>query len=120
MPKKQKRPCRFVGCPKLTDNKSGYCIDHDKPMQKHYNKFTRGYDSKERYGGKWQKIRNRHIRKYPLCELCKRQGKFVAANLVHHVLPIADGGTNDESNLLSLCASCHEKIHKRSCKTNKA
>jgi 5-methylcytosine-specific restriction protein A len=29
-------------------------------------------------------------------------------------LPLADGGTHDESNLQSLCISCHEKIHKRS------
>ena len=117
MPTKPKRPCRFVGCPKLTDNKSGFCNDHEKPMQRHYNKFTRGYDNKERYGGAWQKVRNRHIRQYPLCELCKRQGKYVTANLVHHIKPIADGGTNDENNLMSLCVSCHEKIHRRNKKT---
>ena len=30
---------------------------------------------------------------------------------VHHILPISQGGTHDRSNLMSLCQSCHTKIH---------
>ena len=30
---------------------------------------------------------------------------------VHHILPLSRGGTNDEDNLMSLCKSCHSKIH---------
>ena len=30
---------------------------------------------------------------------------------VHHKLPLAEGGTHDEGNLISLCQSCHARIH---------
>lgn len=40
-------------------------------------------------------------------------GKATVATLVHHRKPLANGDTNDESNLMSLCVSCHERIHKR-------
>ena len=113
MPMKPKRPCRYGGCPKLTDHKSGYCEDHRKMMERHYEKFTRGYDHHKRYDERWRRIRNRYISRHPLCECCQSHGKYKAAQLVHHILPLADGGTHDESNLQSLCISCHEKIHKR-------
>jgi 5-methylcytosine-specific restriction protein A len=29
---------------------------------------------------------------------------------VHHILPLARGGTHDRSNLMSLCTSCHSAI----------
>ena len=33
---------------------------------------------------------------------------------VHHIVPRADGGTNDPDNLITLCAACHRMIHERS------
>jgi hypothetical protein len=30
---------------------------------------------------------------------------------VHHIVPLSKGGTNDLSNLRSLCEDCHKKIH---------
>lgn len=113
MPRKPKRPCRYQGCPNLTDRKSGYCLEHEKPMARHYEHFARGYVHKERYGGSWQKIRDRYIVSHPLCEICQQNGRYVLATLVHHKKPLADGGTHDEENLQSLCVSCHEKIHRR-------
>lgn len=91
MPTKPKRPCRYGGCPHLTDNKSGYCEEHRSLMQRHYEHFTRGYKQHERYGSGWRKLRDRYISAHSL----------------------SNGGTNDEHNLKSLCVSCHEKIHKR-------
>ena len=88
MPRKPKRPCRMTGCPNLTDRKSCYCETHEKVMQ-------------------------RHLAGHPLCEQCKEQGRYVLATLVHHIQPISEGGTHDESNLMSLCVSCHERIHQR-------
>ena len=113
MPRKPKRPCRMTGCPNLTDRKSGYCDKHEKPMQRHYERFTRGYRQHERYGSVWRRIRDRHLAREPLCEMCRKRGRLVAATLVHHIKPLGDGGMHDESNLMSLCISCHEKIHKR-------
>lgn len=30
---------------------------------------------------------------------------------VHHILPVSHGGTNDDSNLATLCSHCHNKAH---------
>ena len=113
MPSKPKRPCRMTGCPNLTDRKSCCCETHEKTMQRHYDRFTRGYDQHKRYDSAWRKIRDRHLAGHPLCEKCKEQGRYILAALVHHIKPLSDGGTHDESNLMSLCVSCHERIHQR-------
>ena len=109
MPRKPKRPCRYPDCSKLTDGV--YCKEHQRLMNAHYNHFSRGYNSNERYGREWRKIRDRYITAHPLCERCLINGRYTPADLVHHKKPLSDGGTNDESNLMSLCYSCHEKEH---------
>ena len=113
MPRKPKRPCRMTGCPNLTDRKSCYCEAHEKVMQQHYENFTRGYDQHERYVSAWRRIRDSHLVGSPLCEMCKERERYVRSTLVHHIQPISEGGTHDESNLMSLCVSCHERIHRR-------
>ncbi|HOE18067.1 MAG TPA: HNH endonuclease [Syntrophorhabdaceae bacterium] len=35
------------------------------------------------------------------------------AEEVHHIIPLSKGGTHDESNLMSLCTSCHSEITAR-------
>lgn len=111
MPTKPKRPCKYPGCANLTDG--SYCDEHVKTARQNYERYARGYDSHERYGSAWRKIRGRYLAAHPLCEKCAEAGRYVKAALVHHVRPIADGGTHDEANLLSLCVSCHEKMHRR-------
>ena len=111
MPRKPSRPCRYPGCPRLADGV--YCPEHAKEMKRHYEHFARGYDSHDRYGGAWQKIRDRYIAAHPLCEMCAARGRYVEATLVHHIFSIADGGVHDDDNLISLCISCHERIHQR-------
>jgi 5-methylcytosine-specific restriction protein A len=34
---------------------------------------------------------------------------LIPADEVHHILPIDQGGTHAENNLMSLCQSCHTK-----------
>lgn len=109
VPRKPKRPCRYPGCARLADGV--YCEEHAKLMNRHYNKFQRGYDSAERYGKAWQKIRDRYIGQHPLCERCMAEGRYTPAVLVHHKTPLSEGGTSEDENLMSLCYSCHEKIH---------
>ena len=110
MPRRPKRPCRYPGCPNLCDDV--YCDEHKKIMDKHYEKFTRGYSSGKRYGRQWKKIRDRYVKIHPLCEMCLKEGKSVLVDEVHHIKPLSEGGTHDENNLMSLCKSCHEKIHR--------
>lgn len=50
-----------------------------------------------------------------LCRNCKRIGKEIGANTVHHVVPIeyAPERYLDSNNLISLCSECHNKMHNR-------
>ncbi|MGM9641465.1 MAG: HNH endonuclease [Faecousia sp.] len=109
MPTKPKRPCSYPGCPNLTDEQ--YCADHAAVARRQYNKYQRDPDINKKYGRAWKRIRDRHISQHPLCEECEKQGRLVPAEEVHHKKPISQGGTHARDNLMSLCRSCHTKIH---------
>lgn len=109
MPKRPKRPCSTPGCPNLTDGQ--YCEEHRVAERRRYDKYQRSEDVNKKYGRAWKRIRDRYAREYPLCEMCEKNGRLISAEEVHHILPISQGGTHDKSNLMSLCKSCHNKIH---------
>jgi len=106
---KPKKPCAYPQCPNLTDTR--YCPEHQRLVNQHYNKYQRDKKHGKRYGSSWEKISKAYRRANPLCEQCKSEGKLVPAELVHHIKPLADGGTNDPDNLESLCWSCHSRHH---------
>lgn len=109
MPRKPKRPCSYPGCPKLTYGR--FCLEHEKIENKRYEKYERSPEIRKRYGQAWKRIRDSYVKEHPLCEKCLEQGIYKAAEEVHHKLPLAEGGTHDRNNLISLCKSCHAKIH---------
>ena len=109
MPRKPKRPCSFPGCPNLTDGR--FCEEHEKLEQRRYEKYDRDPATKRRYGRAWKRIRDRYAQAHPLCEMCLKEGRLTPVEEVHHILPISKGGDHRESNLMSLCQSCHTKIH---------
>ena len=81
------------------------------------------YNSRE-----WHELRTAKLRANPLCERCVAEGKaagvpdgyITSATCVHHRTPIETAKTKDEmrrlafdwNNLMSLCKSCHARIHK--------
>ena len=81
------------------------------------------YNSRE-----WKELTIQKKRVNPLCEQCIKDGEAVGipggyvkpAECVHHIIPIETARTKDEmrrlafdwSNLMSLCKSCHARIHK--------
>lgn len=61
---------------------------------------------------RWQKTRRAYGAKNPLCEVCLGKGITKVKDLVHHIVPIADGGDWYRwDNLMSLCTACHGIIH---------
>lgn len=108
VPKKPKRPCSFPGCPELVEGR--YCEKHKREVNQHYNRYQRDPETSKRYGRRWRKIRKAFITANPLCGECKRQGKFTPAEEVHHIIPLAEGGTHNSDNLMSLCKSCHSRL----------
>ncbi|MDC9605629.1 HNH endonuclease [Xenorhabdus griffiniae] len=107
MPPRIPRACRKRGCPKTTTDRSGYCPDH---LHTGWQSHQQGKSRHQRgYGSKWDKLRERILRrdKY-LCQTCLRSGRAVEAKTVDHIIPKAHGGTDTDSNLSSICHSCHK------------
>lgn len=80
-------------------------------MAQDYDQYSRDPAVRKKYGAAWKRIRARYVQAHPYCERCFERGILVPVEEVHHKLPLARGGTHDFSNLMSLCRSCHNKIH---------
>ena len=109
MPRKPLKPCKYGGCPELTDG--NYCKEHQKLVDSQYNKYGRDKASQRFYqSGEWRVTKKRHLMCEPLCRECMKDNKLTKATLVDHITPIKKGGAPlDENNLQSLCWSCHSK-----------
>lgn len=108
MPYKPKKPCGYPGCPKLSDGR--FCEVHAKQNAQEYERYRRDPATRKRYGRAWKRIRDRYATKHPLCEQCEKAGKITPTQEVHHILPLSEGGSHDESNLMALCTACHSGI----------
>jgi 5-methylcytosine-specific restriction protein A len=62
------------------------------------------------YDATWRKQRLALLREQPLCRLCLAAGRTVAATVADHIVPLADGGTNETDNLQPLCKRCHDAV----------
>lgn len=104
-------PCREWSCPNLVKSRSqkGFCDDHASKRSGWNRRVDRTGSTTERgYGYVWSKLRKRILqRDKHLCVACKAKGRITEATDVDHVVCKAQGGTDDESNLQSLCSPCH-------------
>jgi 5-methylcytosine-specific restriction protein A len=50
----------------------------------------------------------RLTRTYGLCEDCDANGRIQAAAVVDHVIPLAHGGSDEDTNTRNLCKPCHK------------
>ncbi|NBK26432.1 MAG: HNH endonuclease [Spirochaetia bacterium] len=107
MPYRPKRPCSYPGCPRLTDGR--YCEEHKKLMDARYDSKLRNKGGAEFYHSKaWRRKRQDFLIENPFCVECRKHGRLTKATIVDHIVPIMMGGpVLDDSNLQSLCASCH-------------
>ena len=109
MPRKPKVPCQHPGCPELVEPGMKYCEKH-KPLHPAEIRPEQGATARG-YGYAWQKASKRFLAAHPLCEECKRQGRYVKATDVDHIK--AHRGNRklfwDQNNWEALCHSCHSK-----------
>ena len=108
MPSKAPTICRKPGCRGLV--RSGVCSvcgpipsrdDHDE---------RRGTSAQRGYGYSWQQQRERFLIAHRYCAHCLERQTITPATDVHHIVPRRDGGSDDDSNLLALCHSCHSRL----------
>ena len=65
------------------------------------------------YGSAWDKLREVIIKRdFGLCQQCKREGRLNPYRkgqgfAVDHIIPKAQGGTDEPSNVELKCESCH-------------
>ena len=66
---------------------------------------SRGYDRK------WQKASKAFLHRHPLCAECERNGRYVTATVVDHIVPHRGDRKLfwDESNWQPLCKPCHDR-----------
>ena len=105
-PSKALRSCTYPGCSELV--RSGRCDKHKAITQRQQDE-RRGSASSRGYGRRWQQIRLLALSRQPLCCDCEQAGLIVAANEVHHIKALRNGGTHAMDNLLCLCHACHSK-----------
>lgn len=55
-----------------------------------------------------QKLRRLILSEEPLCRICKTEGRISATEIADHIIPLAQGGSNDRSNFQGLCGECHD------------
>lgn len=72
-------------------------------------------ETKRTRGRAWMTKRERILKRDSgLCQACKAAGRLKLAFEVDHIVELADGGTDDDTNLQSLCVECHKDKTERS------
>jgi 5-methylcytosine-specific restriction enzyme A len=113
-PTRPGRPCLEIRCPHLAVV-GGRCEEHARihghykqQAQRQYDR-QRGSSTERGYDATWGKLRKMFLRENPLCNRCPG---VVPATVVHHRIPIDQGGSRLEGeNLEALCSTCHSKHH---------
>lgn len=62
-----------------------------------------------RGGRPWRRLRESILQRDSyLCQPCNAMGYTTEATMVDHIVPQAEGGTDDRVNLQAICDECHK------------
>ena len=103
------RRCAWPGCAELVATR--YCAVHarmhlarERERERERSR-RRGSASSRGYTAEWRRIRAYVLTEEPRCRICG-----APATEVHHIVPLARGGTHDRANLMPLCSRCHRRV----------
>jgi len=121
------RPCSWCGA---EISRKSHCFRGDEAfcgmecLRQHFSQARRGSDNPAWKGGKslisrvrsalgdksWEQVsaEQRAAADYE-CEMCgtSSDGRRLS---VHHIIPLASGGTHGDWNLMAVCDSCHRRV----------
>lgn len=107
MPLAAPKPCCASGCNVLVYDGSSRCMSH-KRREATFSDAKRGTRHQRGYGSAWDVQRKQVMqRDYGICQPCKADGLLHPGIEVDHVVPKFEGGTDDESNLQTICRARH-------------
>lgn len=98
MPIAAPRPCSHTGC-RVLATAGGRCADHQREVW-----IKRPAETKRIGGRKRKALRAALFAREPLCAECR----VVLAEERDHIVPLGEGGKEDDSNTQGLCIPCHE------------
>jgi 5-methylcytosine-specific restriction endonuclease McrA len=104
-----RRWCSRPGCREFAVARSSWCEGHASARVRDEGAYdaARGTAARRGYDAEWRKVRDGVLEARPRCVRCG--GKAV---LVHHVVPIREGGDRlDPANMEPLCGRCHNREH---------
>ena len=109
MPTRPPKPCRALGCSRLTHDT--YCDEHAYLDSKQLVERHRASSSSRGYDRRWRKARLCYLREHPLCVECQRHGRVTPATVVDHIQPHRGNRDLfwDVENWQPLCKGCHDK-----------
>lgn len=115
MPSTALKPCSHPGCSALIANGSR-CDQHKTVKPNSFADPERGSRHDRGYGYAWEQRRQRILKRDAgLCQACLANGivnycagKKYGAH-VDHIIPRSKGGSEKDSNLQTLCATCHRQ-----------
>ncbi|WIF95133.1 HNH endonuclease [Caminicella sporogenes] len=123
-----KKICNEYGCNKIIDYTEIYCKEHkkinDQRKKQRKKERLKNYDNKRKNSKEWKFYKSKEwlyarraalVRDNYLCQHCLKNNRITLADMVHHIIPIKEDFSKrlQLSNLISLCNSCHEKIHRK-------
>lgn len=81
----------------------------NRPKRKAWQRDPSKPDNRIR-GRRGVELRRRRLANEPLCRLCREAGRHEPATVPDHILPLAKGGEDVDSNIRCLCEACHQKV----------
>lgn len=100
MPEAARKPCSFPGCAALVEaGVGGRCEAHLRPA---WTKRPGG--TKRITGRKLQRLRQEQFTREPTCRRCRQLGLVVLGEERDHIVPLAEGGSEDPENTQTLCS----------------
>lgn len=102
-----RRICGHPGCRTLAPVGEARCAKHPF-RQGTFADPARGNAEDRGYGKAWRALRPVIAeRDGYLCQPCLRAGRVTPYYAIDHIVPKAEGGTDDPANLQAICRACH-------------